>query len=299
VFSNACNTVQASSSVVDTLKVFYIALKCGAHQLWRSSVASSDDQTKFTGDVHAVAFTCSHLSYMPRIQQALWSIVQTLDYRFDAPPPAASRYNKQVLEHTFLRKEHHVAGCFEYGEEVWEDDRDSKVQAATTLLSLLNSDWRMGRLTHHCGHGCGCESAENCKEKVYAALLACDVLSSCGTRLPTKKDWGSTWVHCGQQSLGHLCHRVLPQSIAKAFPNWDAMAPPEQPGEDANLGDVEQFRKFLRCKVWRCSKVLHDEEKRVHWVVTTWTVEPLDHCLMRLQWLDGQSSGFLDAVSPG
>ena len=250
------------------------------------------------GDVHAVSLVCSSTSYLPKLQAALWGLVQAMDIRSDRPDPAFEPLHRQILSHTFLRKANHVSGCYEYGEEVWQSPDDPRVQAAMAVAKYLNGDWRLQRLVHHCGYGCGCASEDDTKEKVYACLLACDVLCSSGKRLPSNKDWGSVWEHASRQCFGMMCHSILPQAVRTALPNFSAMEPPLQPSDDHQLGDIQEFRKFLRCKAWRCSCVVQDVEKKKHWVISSWTLEPVDQCLLRVRWMDSRGSALLDAVSP-
>ena len=156
---------------------------------------------------------------------------------------------------------------------------------------MLNGDWRSPRLVHHCYE---CElcagDAEEAKRLTFAALLECDIVLSKDTRMPMMKDWGSAWHHCAQQSLGYLCHRLLPQAICLALPTYDSMLPQNLEGDS---DEVQESREYLRRKSWRTRKIAEDPLRRIHWCITTWTVEPLDHLLLHVQWLDARPNALL------
>ena len=129
-------------------EVLYVSMNCSVHQLNRSIVSSARDNNKFAGDVHAIFTVCSSSFYVPKLQQALWTI-QEMDIRSDRPDPAHDMMRQRILEHTILRRDCHVSGCFEVGEEVAFDSDSPKAQRTKQLRMHLNGDWRMTQLVHH------------------------------------------------------------------------------------------------------------------------------------------------------
>lgn len=110
------------------------------------------------------------------------------------------------------------------------------------------------------------------------------------------EDWGSGGEHCAKQTLGMLCHDTLAQTFRIAFPKWETMLPPVT--ADANPQSATEFREMLRRKTYRGTKVLTDTVTRMHWAITTWTTEPLEHLLLRVQWLDHRGDALLDVIDP-
>ena len=185
----------------------------------------------------------SNVSHANSLQKALWTIVEQLEVRYDMPGPECKLRNEQLISHTFLRREAHVKGGLDHGGGTRATAPSERMQHATnSLLQMLNGDWRSPRLIHHCFNCDVCRgSVATAREHVFAALLACDVLSVRCTRTPSQKDWGSCTDHCAKQCLGILCHRVLPQTMGVAFPDWGAMEPPVDPAAEALDGPGYSF----------------------------------------------------------
>lgn len=179
--------------------------------------------------------------------------------------------------------------------EAWTTPDHTRRDEAQRLLDMLNGDWREDQLVHYCFECPGrCMSVDDARDKVYAALLACGVLPNNDT-VPSLKDWGSAWEHCAQQTLGIMCHRVFPRVVDLAI-HWDR-EPPQEPVGDSTAGDIKAHREYLRRKAWRCRCVLTDAGRNVQWAVTTWTVQPVDHLLFRIQWMDERKNSFFDALA--
>lgn len=166
------------------------------------------------------------------------------------------------------------------------------------LLATLNGDWSIPLLTHHCVNCNECPGGiEDTKKNVFAALLACNVLAGTSGKMPSTKDWGSVSHHCSQQSLGILCHKVLPRVLENAFGRWDDALPDDRDCDVPDGQDPEEFRKYLRKKAWRSKLVMSSPAKQLAWCLQSWALEPMDHLLQRLQWIDERGHSLLDCVS--
>ena len=62
------------------------------------------------GHVHAVAVTCSHVVNQTKIQNALWELIEDVDYNIGFPPAAWADHSMCVLRRTLLRREIFVSG---------------------------------------------------------------------------------------------------------------------------------------------------------------------------------------------
>lgn len=58
--------------------------------------------------------------------------------------------------------------------------------------------------------------------------------------------------------------------------------------DPVGTGSSDEFRKFLRNKTWRAKCVLQDVPKRLQFCINSWVLEPMDHLLLRVQWLSMQ-----------
>lgn len=65
---------------------------------------------QLVGHVHAVAVTCSHVTNQSKLQQALWRLIDDVDYNIGFPQEAWKEYNMSVLRRTLLRREVFVSG---------------------------------------------------------------------------------------------------------------------------------------------------------------------------------------------
>jgi hypothetical protein len=145
-----------------------------------------------------------------------------------------------------LRREAHVKGSLDHrGGTRGKPPSNEMPDAASKLLLMLNGDWKSQRLVHHCFACDVCRGdIATTREHVFAALLACDVLSVRCIRTPSQKDWGSCSEHCSKQCLGILCHGVLPQAMVVAFPDWAGMQPPVDPAVRAMDGPGDSHSQY-------------------------------------------------------
>ena len=88
------------------------------------------------------------------------------------------------------------------------------------------------------------------QENTCAALLARDVLMGKGTALPSHKDRAPRADYIGRQTLGIMCHNILPQVVQAGMPSWDDGLP-DLAGNDLEDAEREDFRKTMRRKAYR------------------------------------------------
>ena len=281
--------------------VLYVNEPCAAHAVWRCMAHSVIDDKTFIGDVHAIQTTTTGVGHMNSLQRQLWHLAADVDVRYDRPDPSHAARNREIVEHTYFREIDHTRGSIDEKGESSQRARNEKDMRgrAGRLLALLNGNWSLKRLTHHCVDCVLCPHGEADSQKnVYAALCDVDVLASKSSKSPSSKDWGSISKHASKQSLGILCHYTLPQCLEGALGDWDKALPDLANADALPCQDPEEMRKYLRRKAWRAMCVMRDETKRLNWCVRSWVMEPVDALLQRLQWLDERGNALLAFLSP-
>ena len=89
------------------------------------------------------------------------------------------------------------------------------------LADLLNTDWTKHYRCHDCT-GC-CQGPVDCKAKVYALLLECDLTMSNSQAAPSMDDWGSFGAFASKVVLGTLMHHMLPRLVTRSFDSWQSL----------------------------------------------------------------------------
>lgn len=152
-------------------------------------------------------------------------------------------------------------------------------------MKYMNGNPRSKRLMHY-ETGC-CTSERAAKDGVFAAIVQGGLLGGFSQTTPSKARWGSTTEALGEQAAGVMIHNILPQAFKMAFPKYETMG-----GCDDEHS--EDYRRYLRAKTFRATKVLNDDMKMMTYAARSWFAEPIDYLWMRLQWLDGRPSGMMD-----
>ena len=138
---------------------------------------------RYTGDTHAVSVTCSSLGKANAFQRVLWSFVESMDIRLDAPALEWSARNDAIVEHTYLRVQRHVrGGSDEVEDQVMAGHREEQLQAnAKFLAKMLSGDWRLPTLKHHCWD---CDLCRHAHEPLEVTCNKTHICSIAGLRCP-------------------------------------------------------------------------------------------------------------------
>ena len=267
-----------------------------AHGLNSVCMQSLPRQKRGVGDAHAIYVATRHKQNAVALEIALWQEVENMDIRFDEPSAACIEANRKIMSYTFLREEDHIYGSLDQGELASEIDCDKR-RVAEEFLRVLNGDWRLQRLVHHCLAPGVCD----CKQVVFAALVSCNVvINKTTTRTPSAKDWGTSTLHIAGQTLGMLCHGVGPRCFADGLPSWSDIELGADPDElqPAPGASPNEQRLYLRRKSCRAKCTMQNKNVHIEWCAITFSLAPVEHLLMRVQKLDGQGDGLLDCLDP-
>ena len=118
-----------------------------------------------------------------------------------------------------------------------------------------------------------------------AVVVSCGLLVGTGVGLPAKNKWLTMSSSLGPITAGYMHHDILGRVMERAFAGWHDALPLE--GSDG-------YRAMCRNKAWRCKCVTNDGDKRTSQMITNFASIPLDHLIMRLQWLDERGDILLD-----
>ena len=179
---------------------------CCVH-LFNKVVVYATRAKQITGDVYAIAYTCSRIMHQSKLQAALWQLVLDMEIQRFPPAPEWEADHRDILARTLCRR---MVGALDpdsgeqsAGEQVffWPEDNPKRM-AIERLLRYLNGNWALLRLQHHCVKGiCDCVDEDDCRAKTFAALLECGATLGSDVRLPSAKDWGTTNETAGQEIM--------------------------------------------------------------------------------------------------
>ena len=143
--------------------------------------------------------------------------------------------------------------------------------ALDKLLAVVNGDWRLPTIVHHCVPGCcSCRSEEESKELVFAVFVEAGACLGSDVNLPSVNRWGTCTSAAGKVGLFSVCHQVLPKILVKSFQHWRRC----DPGEDAN-----EHRALIRSKTWRSKCIGSDEGRLRHLTMAASVTTPMDTLL--------------------
>ena len=244
--------------------------------------------------MHALAWTCNRPCNMHSIAHHL-KLVVTADLRHNffpgaAPPNAFAEHTRHVLSFTLLRVEE-TRG--RYAKESECKSVDQVRATASIIAGLANGDWRLPAVQHYC-HLPGCcsgpdggRSLEVCVDKFVAWFMEF-LFERAGTQRPSTSRWYTFPEALAVQSLGFVCHRILPRTLSRG------LEPEEDEDDAADAGDGEEVSAWLiyaNRKMKQCVDFVEDPESAEAVCLATLLSMPLDKVSARLQHLDDVGSG--------
>ena len=102
--------------------------------------------------------------------------------------------------------------------------------------------------------------------------------------LPNKARWGSLAEHDAEQALGECVHQLGPRSLRLTFGTW----------EDGDVDGDDDYRQYVKGKVFRSVAASSDHDYGWRKCSRSWSLEPVDHMLMRIQFNDERGNAIRD-----
>ena len=107
--------------------------------------------------------------------------------------------------------------------------------------------------------------------------------------VPAESRWGTFGPSLALQAAGHLCHRILPRVLRRAFANAEQL-------RDGGGDDVADFRAHITKKTKQRVE-FHSSQDTLHTLlVALLATEPLDKLSARLQHMDHRIGSVLGTV---
>jgi hypothetical protein len=262
--------------------ILYPPGNCSAHRMTRiSEIALKVDDT--VGDVYHTQSVCQSTMHARKLGAELRHLCDNMpivDAMLVGPPdPELAQRLKDIISHTFMRRFSLARGRTDHDGSFFPiqgaAEREEKNRKLEEMLQGV--DVRCARLMH-IEHGC-CTSAQQSRDKMYAALVEGNCLISDHHQLPSKHRVGSMTTANAEQVGGWMLCDVLGTCILSAFRDVGAGDPGDEHSDD--------FRKLMRRKVHRTLFSL-EVQLRQRRIIINWLSTPLDHCWIRVQYLDNQ-----------
>ena len=164
-------------------------------------------------------------------------------------------------------------------------------EVSSKLTGLFNGDWRKPDIVH-VETGC-CNNLDETRRCMAQAVVEAGLLLG-HSALPAKSRWGTMTQSCAEISLCVLLHGILPRVFQRAFANASGSAAdgPLDPegGEDFQVG--------VRRKRFRVLNFLRTPKRFLPVLTLSWSCEPLEWLLARIQHLDESSHCLTECANP-
>ena len=287
--ASANNRKKAKSSSLAPSNCFHVPAVCDAHQAHRMVAMKEKDSI---GNLYSIAASCAHPPFQDLLQHQLHELIQKelVFIRGEADLAVAGR-NRDMVEHTLLRRRGLIVGCPEEASTIELDDEAN--HAATHFLLMWNGDWSVPAICHVCS-GC-CAGRDDCVSTMFSAAIAIDILQSRECYVPSEDDWGTCGQAAAVTSLGLLCHDLLNRVMASALPDWNAMLPPRDPDEPGS-DEADRQRLKIQKKTWRARCVLGDPQRRAKILLLCYLGAPVEKLMAEVQYLDQAGKGLYDVM---
>ena len=272
--------------------LWYVPAVCSAHQLHRTMVSTAEDSV-VAGDVYSVAFVASIPSHQATLQSHLFTIINDeLVIKHSEPDPVWAQHGKEWCKHTLKRFVSETRGSL--GPDDIFDHKATEVAAEVVeaVFVWANGDPRIDTVSHHWTEQSG--SRAHIVENMYSAFLNAGLMLS-DSKLNSMNRWGSTSLVMSVQVGASFFFDILRRVFNSAFPNWNAGMAPAGPGNN-NPDISDDWRKYVRSKVWRAKCVLADQHSFPRHAVLVFVAVPIDYLWSRLQWLDQRGKVLFDIV---
>jgi len=165
--------------------------------------------------------------------------------------------------------------------------RDSAQDLAQAVVRFFNSDWTKPRFEHFC-HERGCCKGHSQRAAVEqgVALLVDFIFRPLAKILPAESRWGAFGPSLALQAAGHLCHRILPRVLRRAFGKFEQLR--KDDGDD-----VADFRAHITKKTQQCVDFHSRQDTLQTLLVALLVTAPVDRLSSRLQHLVNRTGNIL------
>ena len=102
--------------------------------------------------------------------------------------------------------------------------RDSVQDLAQAVVRFFNSDWTKPHVEHFCQErGCCQGHSRRAAVEQGVALLVGFTFRPLAKIVPAESRWGTFGPSLALQAARHLCHRILPRVLCRAFANAEQL----------------------------------------------------------------------------
>lgn len=196
-----------------------------------------------------------------------------------APHPRIAARTDALLELTLLRAE------YTRGRSQSEapSNMDRTRSLAKRLANFCNGDWSKPRVQHFCWKpGCCVNEAgvrdPQISRRAAAAILGEAVLEPLPVIVPACNRWYTFSMALDTQSLGFVCHRILPRAVLAAFDEDSQLLADADAAEDG-----DEFRVVQAKKLRKAINFMEDPQADLVLLSAAVMTAPSSHLSNRLQ----------------